>query len=554
MRPRLYGLPKVHKAGCPLRPVLSMTGSPQYAASQWLCRILDPVVKRYNRHCVKDSFQFVEALREQPIPLHAHMCSFDIVSLFTNVPLEETIDICSKTLYHDNDIEPPSITEVSFRDLVLMLTSGVEFSFDDVMYRQIDGVSMGSPLGPVLANIFVGFYESEVPKSSWPPFYCRFVDDVFSWFNCRSDSDNMLFLLNNLHPSLKFTCEHEQSGKLPYMDVLVEKSDAETLTTVYRKPTFTGLYITWDSFCARKYKINLVRNLVLRARRICSSSKLQQEMDFLKSVFAKNGYPLDILDDLTTERLSTATIPKYGPDRCPVYLLLPWKGESSSKTARAVSKIVQAAYGAVKVNVVYSTTRAFRITKDVLPTQQLSHVIYQFECRHCGSRYVGKTLQRLNSRVKQHVPLHLLTSEAKVSRPKRGRPPKSLPSSGPTLRTPNSTGLPRREVRSRKCKDARACVDAPATTVAMESPFSDSTPAGTIGDYQSAVARHLAGNVDCARRYDDTSFTVLTTGRSKYHLDVLEAAFLFTQKPNLCIQKNSLTTLKLFCTTPHSHS
>ena len=77
-------------------------------------------------------------------------------------------------------------------------------------------------------------------------------------------------------------------------------------------------------------------------------------------------------------------------------------------------------------------------------------------------------------------------------------------------------------MRPRKCKDSRACADATPTTVAMESALSDSTPAGTIGDYQSAVARHLAGNVDCARRYDDASFTVLTTGRSKYHLDVLK--------------------------------
>ena len=109
-------------------------------------------------------------------------------------------------------------------------------------------------------------------------------------------------------------------------------------------------------------------------------------------------------------------------------------------------------------------------------------------------------------------------------------------------------------MRPRKCKDSHACADATATTVAMESALSDSTPAGMIGDYQSAVAHHLAGNVDCARQYDDASFTVLTTGHSTYHLDVLKAAFLFTHKPNLCIQKNSLTTLKLFCTTPHSHS
>ena len=537
LRPRLYGLPKVHKPGCLLRPILSLTGSPQYAASQWLCRVLSPVVQLYSRRCVKDSFRFVETLKEQPIPEHAHMCSFDVVSLFTNVPLDETVDICADALYRNEDIEPPPLTEKSFRELLLNLTSGVEFSFNNVMYRQIDGVAMGSPLGPVLANIFVGFCESKIPESSWPPFYCRYVDDAFSWFDSRADADNMFALLNNLHPSLKFTCEHEQQGKSPYLDVLVERSHAETLTSVYRKPTFTGLYITWDSFCARKYKINLVRNLVHRAMRICSSSKLQQELDFLKSIFSRNGYPDDVLTRIMAER-QTVVSNQYGPERCPVYLLLPWKGMSSSKVEWAVRKAVQSAYGAVKVNVVYSTARAFRIQKDVLPTPHQSHLIYQFECRQCGSRYVGKTLQRLSARVKQHVPLHLLTPEARVLRPRRGRPPRSPK---PT----NDQGVPdavvRRESRPRKCKEHVQPTAVKQTTGPALAVASD--------EYQSSVARHLVENIDCAKCYDDGSFQVLTRGRSKWHLDILEAVFLLTQKPNLCTQKNNLSTLKLFHTT-----
>ena len=109
-------------------------------------------------------------------------------------------------------------------------------------------------------------------------------------------------------------------------------------------------------------------------------------------------------------------------------------------------------------------------------------------------------------------------------------------------------------MRPRKSKDSRACADATATTVAMESALSDSTPAGTIGDYQSTVARHLAGNVDCARRYNDASFTVLTTGRSKYHLDVLEAAFLFTHKPNLCIFKKTVSPHWSFFALTRTHT
>ena len=76
------------------------------------------------------------------------MCSYNVVSLFTNVPLRETIDICATTLYHNKSTTPPASNENEFVKLMLMVKSGVEFSFGSVMFKQIDGFAMGSPLGP----------------------------------------------------------------------------------------------------------------------------------------------------------------------------------------------------------------------------------------------------------------------------------------------------------------------------------------------------------------------------------------------------------------------
>ena len=79
------------------------------------------------------------------------------MSLFTNVPLLETTDITLRSLIrqswcHNSDISSPSLSEISLGKLVFMVTSGVESSFDDITHRQIDGVAMGSPLGPLLAK------------------------------------------------------------------------------------------------------------------------------------------------------------------------------------------------------------------------------------------------------------------------------------------------------------------------------------------------------------------------------------------------------------------
>ena len=125
---------------------------------------------------------------------------------------------------------------------------------------------------------------------------------------------------------MQFTSEHEENGHLSFMDVLVEKSEDYTaVTSVYWKPMFSRLYVMWDSYCCTKYKVNLVKCLVHCAKRLCSSSKLKNEMDTLKSIFIKNGYPEDLLAKLIVTQAKDT--PEYRPRRCPVYLRFLWKGQ-----------------------------------------------------------------------------------------------------------------------------------------------------------------------------------------------------------------------------------
>ena len=107
---------------------------------------------------------------------------------------------------------------------------------------------MASPLRPALANIFLGFHESRLFNATVKPgVYFRYVDDTFVTLGSELECDRFHVNLSQLHPALNFEVE-EQNNSLNFLDVSVEKGGTGFLTNFYRKPTFTGQYIHWNSF------------------------------------------------------------------------------------------------------------------------------------------------------------------------------------------------------------------------------------------------------------------------------------------------------------------
>ena len=164
------------------------------------------------------------------------------------------------------------------------------------MYKQVDGIAMGSSLGPILANIFVGYYKNKIDSKNWPEFYNRFVVDTFAIFDNVQKSRDFFELLSNLHPALEFTVESENSNELPFMDVAVKRGNGGIEHKVYKKPTFAGQYMRWESFAPTQQNIVLLKSLTDRAKKICSKATLQVEVTTLKRIFADNGYPTDVID------------------------------------------------------------------------------------------------------------------------------------------------------------------------------------------------------------------------------------------------------------------
>ena len=160
-QPGLYfGLAKVHKLKddsksvneLPLRPVISNIGTATYEVSKYLADLLQPLTK--SEYTIESTKDFVGKIRNKNIPPDYEMISFDVVSLFTSVPLDFTIELILDKVYKDKLIKT-KLSRDEMKELLETCTKEMHFSFNGIIYRQRDGVAMGSPLGPVLANIFM---------------------------------------------------------------------------------------------------------------------------------------------------------------------------------------------------------------------------------------------------------------------------------------------------------------------------------------------------------------------------------------------------------------
>ena len=184
-----------------------MTDSFHHELGKRLAGLLQPVFERFVSHCISDSFTFAKTMRNLDIDPNVFMCSFDVSSLFTNVPLDEIIKICSDALYDDSNLQLLIPRDVFVESMKSALSS-IEFSFNNTMYKQTDRVTIGSPLGPALADIFVGYYEEELfSQTQKPPTFFRYVDNTFAIFDHEAEADEFLTKLNCLHPFLKFIFE-----------------------------------------------------------------------------------------------------------------------------------------------------------------------------------------------------------------------------------------------------------------------------------------------------------------------------------------------------------
>ena len=231
-------------------------------------------------------------IKHQKVP-DGHKMFFLMLCLFTNVPLDTTIKIILKQTYSNNEINA-SINKQEMKELILLCTKGMYFTFDGKTYVQTNGVAMDSPLPPVLSGLFMVELENNLIQTLSEYLACwkRYVDNT-TCFVKNDPTDYVISVLKSFHPSIQFTYETENNNSMSFQDIELLCVGVNIETRVFRKPTNTDLYIHWQSFALFQWKHSTLKILVYRSYIICSNERhLHSELKYLWNIFHQNnGYP-----------------------------------------------------------------------------------------------------------------------------------------------------------------------------------------------------------------------------------------------------------------------
>ena len=167
--PQLLHLPKIHKPDTPLRPIVSSCGSVTYGVAKELAKILKPLVSKSPHH-INSTQDFVEQVKHITLAPWECLSSFDVSALFTSVPIDPALKIIKDLLVKDPTLKDRTV--IGIDDIILLLAfclKNTHFSFQGQFFEQVEGAAMGSPVSPIVANLYMEYLEQKALSTAPHP-------------------------------------------------------------------------------------------------------------------------------------------------------------------------------------------------------------------------------------------------------------------------------------------------------------------------------------------------------------------------------------------------
>ena len=409
---QLYGTAKTHKYdnisnitvdSLKFRPIIAQTGTCMYNAAQVISEYLQPLYAE-NEYIIHNTQDFPKLIQAEPtLEPNEEYVSYDVESLFTNVPVKETIEYILDEIYKNGRL-PKICTRLIMKRLLLKLTTESTFVFQSTYYKQTDGCTMGGPLSVTFSNIYLTKLEMDKVKPTKPKFYKRFVDDVIT--RRRTDQPDLLFEeINSYHPNINFTVERNPSK---FLDTNLTNINNKIVTSVHRKAN--KLPSHWNSQVPKRYKRNAINGDLNRSYRI--SMNFDDEKTKILTKFTKAGFPVRFTKSVFEQfenklKLSDTDedliIPEFFFKEPRKFILidLPFCELNENLAKRFLNKLKVFTNNDIDFAIKWSTKKVkqlFRL-KDKNPYPACR--IYEGVCS-CGENYIGETKRNVQTRWNEH--------------------------------------------------------------------------------------------------------------------------------------------------------
>lgn len=405
--PELYGLPKIHKENMPLRPISSSTKVPCYHMAKYIGGILKNIISpTYN---IKNSWELKEKLCDIALDENDIIVSFDVVSLFTNIPTHLAI----KNILDKWDIlkRHTTISKQKFlKILQFCLKDNNYFTYNGKYYHQIYGMPMGNPLSPTIADIVLDALLDEVIKDLKTEkinikFITKYVDDLFAVIK-QDDMEIILKALNSYHKKIQFTVEKENDKKIPYLDITIIKENGKLITNWYAKGIASGRLINFHSTQPMSMKTNTATNLINKILNISDKRFRNENISKIRKIMNQNSYPTQITNNLINKILrkqSNTNTKNQSTER--VFYSVPYVPKLTE------TKTLKHMINDDKTYIAYTSNKTLRHLftreKPKIDKMKADNVVYEITCQGnesemCNKVYIGTTKRMLGTRIAEH--------------------------------------------------------------------------------------------------------------------------------------------------------
>ena len=410
--PVMTGLPKIHKENTPIRPLINFKTAPGYKAAKKLEKIIKNNIILNNNMSIKNNDEFIEKITKIKISKQLKIASFDVVNMYTNIPINETIDIL-----HNNLMITKKLDIIKIRELISLVTTILKqnyFTFNNEFFIQEEGLGMGSPLSGLLSEIYLNHFENKYLLNNNNVFhkniifYGRYIDDSIILFDgTKRQIDHILNYLNKQN-KIKFTVEHEIDNSINFLDLNITLKNNKIKFKIYRKPTTTDTTINAQSFHPHSHKMSAYHSYVHRLLNTpLDDDDYHDELNTIKYIAQNNGYNTSIIDKIVRKHKQKTRVNTSYTDNNRRYV--------SATYSNLMPLILHNTFIKFDRNISFKTNN--NIYKQLI--NDVSHIkkqiyektgIYKLKCNDCDKFYLGQTGRPFYIRYKEHLPTKNLTN------------------------------------------------------------------------------------------------------------------------------------------------